>query len=171
MPNLGKLERGGRHICQTPNRRSELAPVPWPAGENQNLNGFRRLPKCELHSLEAIVVGIDQSVIEDDGSGIALFSKIDREGQSNEDRQLLPRADAQRRIRLFPAVARNSSDLQRFLVESEARTGEEQSQKRVDRPQNRLEKFLLGIALGSLQGADKQVPGTCVGLQTIASTG
>ena len=71
--SLGRFKLVRSAICQTSDWRSELAPISWSTGQDQDLNGLRRLTQGELHSLEAINIGIDQCIVEDYGGWIAFF--------------------------------------------------------------------------------------------------
>ena len=166
----GELERRGRHVGQAPYRCTELAPVARPTGQNQDLDGLRRLSQRKLHAFEAIVIGIDQGIVKDHGGGIALFPKVDREGEPDENRELLPGADTQRRIGFLPAITRDPGDRQGFLIKGEARAGEEQPQERIDGFEDGSEKRLLGVALGALLRLEQELPSGCLSPYPIASS-
>ena len=57
------------------------------------------------HLLDAVVVGIDQRVVEDDGRRLAALGEQAREGQPRQDRELLAHAAAEDPNLLVQAVA------------------------------------------------------------------
>lgn len=104
------MHESSRRVCPDPQRVStEGTETAQPAGENDDLLMLASPANRVEHSLNAIVVTIDQRVVENDGNGVAPLGEHSAHRKTNKNGDLLLRAVG-KSVECFRTLALDSSD-------------------------------------------------------------
>lgn len=104
------------------------------------------------HALDAVVVGIDQRVVENDGGGAAVAGEEAGEGEAGEDRQLLAHAAAEAVDVFGLAGAEDAFGEKRVFVEGDGNIVEEEPNQRTELVEDGFQIEIAGRGAGAGEG-------------------
>ncbi|MGF1553739.1 MAG: hypothetical protein ACFBWO_14770, partial [Paracoccaceae bacterium] len=131
---------------------AEVAERALAAGEHQDLQ-IARLPGERVeHPLDARVVGVDHRVVQDHRRAPTGAGQHPREGEADQQRDLLLRAPRERVDRLLGARPRQRRGRDGIGVEAEFGVGQHEAQERRQLAHHRLDVALARVVAGGRQG-------------------